>query len=155
MNKPSHAKDLSINLAGEDRNMERRLKSYNDTVEHGRATIERTMAEANRSVKALTVESSTRHFVLGIAILIGIWSAHWIGMKWTEDQVKALASQKAALQKEIESEQKTIEKLKDTTWGLLLHEEEEGRFVVFPKRQLGDDWGDWTFRGRPAVKLKE
>lgn len=166
MNKPSHAKDLSINLQDEDRKrkeeyqeevhsrMEQRLKSYNDTVEHGRATIERTMAEANRAVKALTIESAARQWVLGGAILIGIWSAHWIGMKWTEDQVKTLAGRKAALQAEIEAQEKTIKRLKDKTWGVALHEDEEGRFVVFPKGEFGKEWDSWTFRGRPAWKLQ-
>ena len=75
-------------------------------------------------------------------------------MHWTAREVESLTTRKATLQAEIEAQEKTIERLKEKTWGLLLHEDESGRFVVFPKGEFGEDWKDWTFRGRPAWKLQ-
>ena len=40
---------------------------------------------------------------------------------------------KAVFQFEIEEQRRTVERLKETTWGVVLHEGEEGRkFVVLP-----------------------
>ncbi len=39
------------------------------------------------------------------------------------------------------------------TWGVWLHEAEDGtRHVVFPKRPFNADW-PWTVQGQPAVPL--
>ena len=168
MNKPSHAKDLSINLDEEDRkreqeyeqrfqsSMERVLKSFNDTGERGLATIERTTADWNRRLNTLAFAGWMRPLVLGLSISLGIYGAHWAAKRWTADQVKSLTSRKATLQAEIESQEKTIETLKEKTWGVLMHEDDEGRFVVFPKGEVDmDEWKGWTFRGRAAWRLKD
>ena len=92
--------------------------------------------------------------LIGGAFSIGTYGAHWVAKRWTADQVKSLTSRKATLQAEIESQEKTIETLKAKTWGVDLHEDKDARFVVFPKGEF-DDWEGYTFRGRPAWKLKD
>ena len=161
MNTPSHVKDLSINLDDEDRkreqeyeqrfrdSIERVLKSYNDTAEHGLATIERTTGQWDRRLKAAALVGWMRPLILGLSISIGIYGAHWVAMQWTAREVTSLTSRKAMLQAEIESQEKTIERLKTKTWGILLHEDESGRFVVFPKGEF-EDWKGWIIRGRPG-----
>ena len=53
---------------------------------------------------------------------------------------------------EIKEQQRTVERLKETTWGVVLHEGNEGRrFVVLPPGTLEDP--PWTVGGRPAVDL--
>ena len=93
--------------------------------------------------------------LLGGAFSIGIYGAHWLTIKWTEGHVDVLTSQKAELQVEIEAQKKSIEQLKAKTWGVALHEDEKGRFVVFPKGELGKDWDGRNIRGRPAYQLKD
>ena len=167
MNRPSHVSDLSINLDEEDRkreqeheqrfrrSIERVLKSYNDTGERGLATIERTTAEWDRRLRASALAGWMRPLILGLSISLATYGAHWVAMHWTAREVKSLATRKATLQGEIESQEKTIEQLKAKTWGILLHEEEGGRFVVFPKGEFGRDWEGPTVRGRPAWRLKD
>ena len=58
----------------------------------------------------------------------------------------------AALQVEIEEQRRTVERFKETTWGVVLHEEKDGRkFVVLPTGSLKDP--PWTLGERPAVLL--
>ena len=166
MNTPSHVKDLSINLDDEDRkreqeyeqrfrdSIERVLKSYNDTAEHGLATIERTTGQWDRRLKAAALTGWMRPLILGLSISIGIYGAHWVAMHWTAREVKSLTSRKAALQVEIEAQKKTIERLNSKTLGVLLHEDEEGRFVVLPADEI-EDWDGRYIRGRPAYRLKD
>jgi len=92
--------------------------------------------------------------LIGLALSIGIYGAHWLALRWTERDVTILTTRKQALQEEIEAQRKTIERLKTRTWGILLHEAESDRYVVFPKNQVSDDWDGPTFFGRPAAKLK-
>ena len=167
MNRPSHAKDLSINLDDEDRkreqeyeqrfrqSIERVLGIYIDTGERGLATIERTTAEWDRRLKASALTGWMRPLVVGLSISLGIYGAHWAAMHWTAGEVESLATRKARLQAEIEVQEKTIEQLKEKTWGILLHEDKNGRFVVFPKEEAGEDWKSWTYRGRPAWRLRD
>ena len=166
MNTPSHVKDLSINLDDEDRkreqeyeqrfrdSIERVLKSYNDTAEHGLATIERTTGQWDRRLKAVALVGWMRPLILGLSISIGIHGAHWVAIQWTEAEVTILTSSKAALQQEIEAQKKTIERLNSKTLGVLLHEDEEGRFVVLPAGEI-KDWNGRHIRGRPAYRLKD
>ena len=167
MNTPSHVKDLSINLDNEDRkreqeyeqrfrdSIERVLKSYNDTAEHGLATIERTTGQWDCRLKAVALVGWMRPLILGLSISLGIYGAHWVAMQWTAREVKSLTSRKAELQVEIEDQKTTIKQLTTKTWGILLYEEESERYVVFPKGQFGDDGTAWTFGDRPALKLKD
>ena len=93
--------------------------------------------------------------MVGLSISLGIYGAHWAAMHWTAGEVESLATRKAKLQAEIEVQEKTIEQLKEKTWGILLHEDKNGRFVVFPKEEAGEDWKSWTYRGRPAWRLRD
>ena len=93
--------------------------------------------------------------LIGLSLGLGIYGAHKLAIRWTEREVQSLTSRKAALQAEIEAQKTTIKQLTTKTWGILLYEEESGRYVVFPKGQFGDDGTDWTFGGRPALKLKD
>ena len=53
---------------------------------------------------------------------------------------------------EIKEQRRTVERLKETTWGVVLHEGEEGRkFVVLPAGSLPNP--PWTVGGRTAVPL--
>ena len=53
---------------------------------------------------------------------------------------------------EIEEQRQTVERLKETTWGVVLHEGEEGRkFVVLPAGSFLNP--PWTVGGRPAASF--
>ena len=92
--------------------------------------------------------------LIGGAFSMGIYGAHWLAIKWTEDNVDVLTSQTAELQVEIEAQKKTIERLNSKTWSVLLHEDEKGRFVVLPAGEI-EDWDGRYIRGRPAYQLKD
>ena len=72
--------------------------------------------------------------------------------RWLSNNIRNLIETKAVFQFEIEEQRRTVEHLKETTWGVVLHEGEEGRkFVVLPAGSLPNP--PWTVqRLEEAVK---
>ena len=76
----------------------------------------------------------------------------WGLTRWLSNDIESLFETRAALTVEIEEQQRTVERLQETTWGVVLHEGQQGRrFVVLPPGTLEDP--PWTVGGRPAVDL--
>ena len=87
-----------------------------------------------------------------MCLFLGILAGSWGLTRWYANQIQSLIETKAVLQVEIKEQRQTVERLKETTWGVVLHEGEQGRkFVVLPKGTL--DSPPWTVGGRPAVPL--
>ena len=78
-----------------------------------------------------------RSVVVGVCLFLGILVGSWGLTRWYSNHLQDLIETKAAFQVEIEEQRQTVERLKETTWGVVLHEEEEGRkFVVLPAGSL-------------------
>ena len=93
-----------------------------------------------------------RSVVVGVMLFLGICGGSWGLTRWLSNHLQGLIKTKAAFQVEIEEQRRTVERLKETTWGVVLHEGEEGRkFVVLPAGSLPNP--PWTVGGRPAVPL--
>ena len=65
-----------------------------------------------------------------------------------------LGPRRAALTRQVEREQTRLDQLREQTWGVWLHEAEDGaRSVVLPKgTPLGKNWA-WKVQGQPALLL--
>lgn len=72
-------------------------------------------------------------------------------MRWLWWQIQDRIETKATLDLEIEQQQETVKRLRETTWGILLHEDDNGQFMVLPVGTLEDP--DWRLGERPAVRL--
>ena len=130
--------------------LEKNLNAVNATVLHTYADAIRL-----RNTWLNLIQVAGWSLLIGLSLAVGIYGAHWVGMHWTAREVTTLNARKQKLQTKIEAQETTIERLKGQTWGILLHEHESTRYVVFPKNQSGArDWKGQTFFGRPAVKLE-
>ena len=94
-----------------------------------------------------------RSLLVGLFVFLGILGGSWGLTQWQSSRVERLVERQEALRRAIAQEQQTLEQLQAQTWGVWLHEAEDGtRHVVFPKRPFNADW-PWTVQGQPAVPL--
>ena len=90
--------------------------------------------------------------MIGLSLFLGILGGGWGLTRWLSNDIESLFKTRDELTVEIDEQQRTVERLKETTWGMVLHEGDEGRrFVVLPGGTL--DYPPWTVGGRSAVEL--
>ena len=106
------------------------------------------------SVAALKVWS--RPIVMGLLIFLGICVGSWGLTRWYANQIQNLIERRDALTLQIEREQTRLDQLLEQTWGVWLHEAEDGaRYVVLPEGTMLDNLNGWpyTVQGQSAVPL--
>ncbi|MDE0131235.1 MAG: hypothetical protein OXQ32_03095 [bacterium] len=85
---------------------------------------------------------------LSTGISIGLWGVLW----WLSEEVELQLHESTVLESRIWEQTKTLERLEGETWGVYLHETDDGdRFVVLPKGTRLNT--DWTIGGRPSVQF--
>lgn len=120
-------------------------------VEEYAARVQVLLDRTRQANRALT-KAWLRPLVVGLSLFLGILGGSWGLTRWLSSNIESLLDTKAALSVEIKEQQLTVERLKETTWGVVLHEGNEGRrFVVLPAGTL--KYPPWTVGGRPAVEL--
>ena len=130
---------LSKNLQGivksELSTIERAMR---DELEEYAARVRASLYEMRRVNKALT-KAWLRPVVVGLSLFLGILGGSWGLTRWLSSNIESLIETRGALSAEIERQQRTVERLKETTWGVVLFENEQGtRFVVLPEGTLED-----------------
>ena len=114
--------------------------------------IVRDIKDHTRWMNAALWRPWLRSVTVGVCLFLGILAGSWGLTRWYANQIQSLIETRGALEFEIQEARQTIERLKETTWGVVLHEGEEGRrFVVLPAGSLPNP--PWTVGGRPAVPL--
>ena len=95
-----------------------------------------------------------RSLVVGLCVCLGIFVGNLGLTQWQSSRVERLVERQEALRRAIAQEQQTLEQLQTQTWGVWLHEAEDGgRYVVLPKGTLEvEDW-PWTVQGQSAIRL--
>ena len=112
----------------------------------------RSSLEEMRSVNEIMRRAWLRPVAIGLSLFLVILGGSWGLTRWLSNDIESLFETRAALTVEIEEQQRTVERLQETTWGVVLHEGQQGRrFVVLPPGTLEDP--PWTVGGRPAVDL--
>jgi len=85
---------------------------------------------------------------LSVSIPIGLWGVLW----WLSEKVETQLYESADLEVRISEQTRTLERLERETWGVYLHETDDGeRFVVLPKGAILNT--RWTIGGRPSVRF--
>ena len=114
--------------------------------------IVRDIKDHTRWMNAALWRPWLRSVAVGVCLFLGILAGSWGLTRWYANQIQSLIETRGALEFEIQEARQTVERLKETTWGVVLHEGEEGRrFAVLPAGSLQDP--PWTVGGRPAVPL--
>ena len=78
----------------------------------------------------------------------------WGLTRWYANNIQNLIQRRAALTRQVEREQTRLDQLRAQTWGVGLHEAEDGaRSMVLPNgTPLGKNWL-WKVQGQPALLL--
>ena len=104
-------------------------------------------------IQGLLWRAWLRPLVVGLFVFPVILGGSWGLTQWQSSRVERLVERQEVLRLAIAQEQQALEQLQAQTWGVWLHEAEDGtRHVVLPQGALGENWR-WTVQGQPALQL--
>ena len=92
---------------------------------------------------------------LFVLILLGNWAL----TQWLSIGIRSRIETREELDREIGERTQVLEQLDEATWGIRLHEEPAGKYIVLPAGAFPLDGRDqpqtlgWTVGGQPAIKL--
>ena len=96
--------------------------------------IVRDIKEHTRWMNAELWASWLRSVVVGVCLFLGICAGSWGLTRWYSNNIQNLIQRRVALTRQVEREQTRLDQLRAQTWGVWLHEAEDGaRSVVLPK----------------------
>lgn len=127
-------------------------ENLNRIVKRELLTIESDTKVWSKRLSVAALKAWSRPIGVGLLIFLGIFVGSWGLTQWLSSSVESHIEARAAIRLEIEQEQRTLEQLRAQTWGVWLHEAEDGgRHVVLPRGTF-EDW-PWTVQGQPAIRL--
>ena len=126
-------------------------------------TIESGTKTWSRRLSAAALKAWARPIVIGLLIFLGIYVGSSGLTQWYAIQIQNLIERRDALRIEYDQRQAAMtlqserqQALLDQTWGVWLHEAEDGtRAVVLPAGTIIDNLDRWTYtvQGQRAVRL--
>ena len=72
------------------------------------------------------------HLLLGLALLIGVAGGSWVLTSYLAREVKQLRQEISSLEQEKKEVMGTLAAMQNKSWGLTLHSDQNGRFIVLP-----------------------
>ena len=133
--------------------------SASSAADNAQRSIESALDEViDRQVSALKW-SWLLPLAAGIALFLLISIGSWGLVQWQSSRIRARGATLERLDLEIEERTRTLQQLNAATWGLRLHEETNGKYVVLPRGAQRLDHNDrpvvpvWTVGQQPAIKL--
>ena len=105
-------------------------------------TIENDTKISSKRLSAAALKAWARPIMVGLLLFLGICGGSWGLTRWYSNQIQNLIERRAALTRLVEREQTRLDQLRAQTWGVCLHEAEDGaRSVVLPNgTPLGKNW---------------
>ena len=95
--------------------------------------IVRDIKEHTRWMNAALWGTWLRSVVVGVCLFLGICVGSWGLTRWYSNNIQSLIQRRAALTRQVEREQTRLDQLRAQTWGVWLHEAEDGaRSMVLP-----------------------
>ena len=127
-------------------------ENLNRIVENELYIIGRDTKVLRKRLSMAVLKAWTGPIGVGLLIFLGIFVGSWGLTQLLSSSVESHIEARAAIRLEIEQEQRTLDQLRAQTWGVWLHEAEDGgRHVVLPQGTF-EDW-PWTVQGQPAIRL--
>lgn len=90
--------------------------------------------------------------LLAAALLAGLLGGSWGFVSLSTRDVRELRQELAALEREKEALLQTMTAMQSKTWGLRLHSDQKGRFIILPPGVKAST--DWTVGKQNAIKLE-
>ena len=122
-------------------------------------SIESALEEAVDRQRSVLQWSWGLPLAAGIALFLLISIGSWGLAQWQSSRIRARNQTLERLDLEIAERTRALEQLDEATWGIRLHEEASGKYIVLPKGAIPLDGGDqprkpdWTVGEQPAIKL--
>lgn len=172
MNEASKPASLAEELAAREAQDKAAIKGYrkaiaedvkDELVNFGNELLQSAKAEQQRRANAmradlarvqwLSVSTWAKPFLTAAAVVLGLWFATETLIGVLSWDLQRLYENREQLKAEIEQQQKTVERLGETTWGVWLHKTDGGRrFVVLPEGTFLNDRA-WRVDGKRWVEL--
>ncbi len=116
--------------------------------ERTRSAIEENLRELRSGIERKLLWSLARGFLFVIGVALGLWGL----ISFLGQDIQQKIETRRELAVEIEQQRQTVERLRETTWGVVLVEDEQSnRFVVLPEGTLEDP--PRYFGGGDVIKL--
>ena len=138
-------------------------RNCNAIVRRELSTIESDTQVWSRRLSAAALKAWARPLLVGLLLFLGICAGSWGLTQWYALQIQNLIERRDALtiqyNESLDATTLQIERqqaLLDQTWGVWLHEAEDGaRYVVLPDGTIIDNLDRWpyTVQGQRAVRL--
>ena len=105
-------------------------------------------------MSAAALKAWARLIVVGLLIFLGICGGSWGLTRWYSNRIQNLIERRDALTRQVEREQTRLDQLLAQTWGVWLHEAEDGaKSVVLPRGTPLDNGWPYKVQGQSAVPL--
>ena len=140
--------DLNQRLDGIKKQIEEQTKPLS-------ASLASVKAEAE-TLQALTFRGWLKPLALSLSLLLGIFAGSWGLTALFSHSIKSQLETRATLAQQIEQQQRTLAQIEAKTWGVELHQAQDGgRFLILPPGV--EPATGWKFgqgrQERQAVKL--
>ena len=113
--------------------------------------IVRDIKDHTRWMNAALWRPWLRSVTVGVCLFLGILAGSWGLTRWYANQIQSLVETREALETEIQEARQTLERIEQDTWGVVLHEGEEGRRFVDPAGRVAPRQSTLD-RGRAACR---
>lgn len=148
----SHAA-LSTTLDAIESDLNQRLNGIKKQIEAQTKPLVSHLASVRAEASALqrlTVRAWLKPLLLSLSLSLGIFAGSWGLMQWLSHGIQSQLETRAALAQEIQRQKRVLAQIESKTWGLELHEDSNGRFVIMPP---GVEPSIWKFGQGEAVRL--
>ena len=116
--------------------------------------IVRDIKDHTRRMNAALWRPWLRSVTVGVCLFLGILAGSWGLTRWYANHIQSLIETRDALTRQVEREQTRLDQLLAQTWGVWLHEAEDGaRSIVLPRGTPLDNGWPYKVQGQSAVPL--
>lgn len=138
---------LSTTLDAIESDLNQRLNDIKKQIEAQTRPLNASLASVRAEVQqlqALTFRSWLKPLAASLSLLLGIFAGSWALIAWLSSSIQGQLEQ-------LETQQKALAKIEAKTWGVELHQDSNGRFLVLPPGV--EPSTGWQIGKRQAVRL--
>lgn len=101
---------------------------------------------------SLVLRNGILLFLMSLLATLGSFAGCWFMTSGTQADLRSMRTELAGLTAERDNLLHTLSQLEKKTWGIVLHEDKNGRFIVLPTKTKV--LPNWTMGKQQAIKLE-
>lgn len=145
---------LSTTLDAIESDLNQRLNSIKKQIEAQTEPLSAALASVKaeaETLQALTFRGWLKPLALSLSLLLGIFAGSWALTAWFSHSIQSQLETRAALAQQIAAQEQALAKIEARTWGVELHQDSNGRFLILPPGV--EPSTGWQIGKRQAVRL--